>query len=189
MTGIDIDCGWMGACSDGGSSMEVSVSQVSETGPPVSATRVGAPWSVAEEAALYDGFSGLGDIQGLAARLGRSWGGVTGRLKALGLVEYDADGVMTICSPKPPFKPVATLAAPGDRQSKKDRTLARRPPMASLNASEQYCVRIFRQIPRERRKELFLVIRILATAGSIEESEAPPADDAEPEIVADAALC
>lgn len=169
--------------------MEVSVSQVSETDAEVPATRVGAPWSVAEEAALYDGFSGLGDIQGLTARLGRSWGGVTARLKALGLVEHDADGVMTICSPKPPFKPVATLAAPGDRQSKKDRTLARRPPMASLNASEQYCVHIFRRIPRERRKELFLVMQLLATTGSIVNSEALPDDDVEPDIPPDVAPC
>jgi hypothetical protein len=169
--------------------MEVSVSQVSDTNAEVPATRVGAPWSVAEEAALYDGFSGLGDIQVLAARLGRSRGGITGRLKSLGLVEYDANGLLSVCSPKPAFKPIATLASPDDRPSKRDRSLARRPPMASLNASEQYCVRIFRQIPRERRKELFLVMRILASVGSIEESEAPPDDDAEPDIPPDVAPC
>jgi len=141
------------------------------------APRAGSPWSIAEEMALYDGFSGLADIDRLAGQLGRRPGGVTGRLKSLGLVEMGLDGWLAVCSPKPDFRPIATLPEPGDRQEKRDRTSFRRPEMASLNASEQYCIRMFRKIPRSRRKELFLVMRILATAGPIEDTEPPPSDE------------
>ncbi|MGC9271964.1 hypothetical protein [Acidiphilium sp.] len=144
------------------------------------APRVGSPWSIAEEKILYEGFSGLGDIDRLARQLGRKAGGVSSRLKLLGLVEFDAAGLLIVSSPKPEFKPIATLSDPGARQEKQERVRLKRPEMASLNMSEQYCVHMFRKIPRERRKELFLVMRILATAGSIDETDPPPDDDADP---------
>jgi hypothetical protein len=149
-------------------------SGVSVTDPD--APRIGNRWTISEERELYDGFTSLTDIGGLAVRLGRKSGGVMTRLKSLGLVELDATGVERAVLPKPEFKPCATLASPGDPRPKRDHVKPGRPPMAGLNATEQYCIRIFRQIPADRRKGLYMIMRSLAAPGSLEETEPPPED-------------
>jgi hypothetical protein len=92
---------------------------MSETAPePVAHARQGKAWSVEEDRQLHDGFVGGLPVEVIAARHGRSAGGIRARLGRLGLIdEYGA-----VVTPAPSFvaQVRARPAAPGASSSAAD---------------------------------------------------------------------
>jgi hypothetical protein len=122
-------------------------------------------WTEADDWKLCENFSDRSDIQKLMVLRGRNDGGIESRWKLHGLLDDQGQPVI----PKPPFSRRAKYG-PGnaDQPSGVGLANASRPSSQhqldrnQLNESERYFLRLFRQIPRGKKKGIYMVMRALA---------------------------